>query len=149
MFNCWHKCIIKHTVTQTSTADISRRMGCTGELSNFPLGIFTGRHLANKSLRHFSSPLYQQTASEVKIWEQVQLWSGQSHKLTERDIITRHRYPTCMAANPTSHVSTSNGKPHQKSRGYYSNKGPTNFMLKPLVSEWDARQAGLHSLLAI
>lgn len=45
------------------------------------------------------------------------------------DLITQHQYQTKMAASPMRNVPTSNGKPPQKTKGCYGNKGWTKYIL--------------------
>lgn len=54
---------------------------------------------------------------------------AQPHKLTDRDLIAQHANPFWIAANPTSNELT-------------------NFLLVPMVLEWDVGQAGGLILLA-
>lgn len=112
--------------------------GSSEGISNFSLDAMKGRQQV--SLPRFCpvrAILFSSSWSDYEapnICEQVQVWSGYRHKLTERDLITRNQYPNRIAIHTISNVLTSNVQPSQKSRNYDSNI-PTSYLYPWLWNE--------------
>lgn len=119
--------------------------GCTEEISDFPLGAIIGHRILPGS--PISAPLDLPASPAIDMTVKVKT-SGSEFSC---DVVGHTSSPEgSRSANiniqprqqphPTSGDPASNGKSSQKTRGFQSNNGLSNFILIPLILKWEAGQ---------